>query len=120
MPRRAFIRAIIIATCFAVPSLTFAAGLTSPQISAILAILRAFNAEESLVASVALALAQPTDPLPVVASSTPVVPLTRPDTTDSPYTPSHLGYDLSFNTLSYPSVASGFVVVGVVLLGVAA
>ncbi|MFZ3043517.1 MAG: hypothetical protein WA058_00165 [Minisyncoccia bacterium] len=54
----------------------------------------------------------PVDP-PPVASSTPPVTYTRPDTSGSPYTSGSLGYDLSFNTLNYPDISFGFVVVGV-------
>jgi hypothetical protein len=49
-------------------------------------------------------------PLP---APVPVVPLTRPDTSGSPYTSSNLGYDLSFTTYDYPQIGFGFAVVGV-------
>ncbi|MFA6414973.1 MAG: hypothetical protein WC217_04170 [Candidatus Paceibacterota bacterium] len=46
--------------------------------------------------------------------TTPVAaPLTRPDTSGSPYTSSNLGYDISFATRDYPPIGFGFVVVGV-------
>lgn len=54
--------------------------------------------------------AKPTSP--VATTSAPVL-LTRPDTSGSSYTTGSLGYDLSFNTLSYPDVSPGFVVIGV-------
>ena len=111
-----FIRIIIIAFLLVTPSLTFADGLTSSQVSAILGLLSAFNAPESVIANVASALApsQSADPLPITtSSSTPVVSLTRPDTSGSPYTSSNLGYDLSYNARNYPQIPFGFVVVGV-------
>ena len=48
---------------------------------------------------------------PVTAPSTPV--FTRPDTSGSPYTSSTLGYDISYNTRSYPEIGFGFAVVGI-------
>lgn len=104
------IRTLIIAMLLATPSITLAAGLTSPQVNAVLGLLRAFNVQESLIASVAGILA-PADPIPT-SSPIPPVTFTRPDTNGSPYTPGSLGYDLSFNTLWYPQVSSNFVVIG--------
>lgn len=111
-----FIRILVIALLLAVPSMTLAAGLTSSQVSAILGLLSAFNAPESLITSVAsaLALSQSANPLPGTASSSAsIAPLTRPDTSGSPYTSSNLGYDLSFSAYNYPQIPFGFVVVGV-------
>src|SRR3989344_1170457 len=98
--KRTCIQALVIAILFVIPATTSAASLTSSQINAILGLLRAFNAEESLITSVAGAL-------------TPAVPLTRPDTSGSPYTSSNLGYDISFTTRDYPPIGFGFAVVGV-------
>lgn len=87
--------------------LASAATLSSSQVSAILGLLRAFNASETLVASIAVALS------PSIVSAAPGTVLTHPDTTGSPYHSSNLGFDLSFATHNYPDSSFGFVVVGV-------
>lgn len=113
--KRTLIRVLAIAFFLAMPSMTLAAGLTSSQVNAILGLLAAFNVPESLIVSVAgiLASSQTADPLSVATSSSvSIAPLTRPDTSGSPYTSGSLGYDLSFNTLNYPQISFGFVVVG--------
>jgi hypothetical protein len=97
---------------FMLPMFASAAGLSAPQVSAVLGLLRAFGAGESLVASVASALGDPpaSDPAPAPVATT---TYTRPDVSESPYVSSTLGYDLSFSTRNYPQIPFGFVVVGV-------
>ncbi|MBU6214544.1 hypothetical protein KGM48_01745 [Patescibacteria group bacterium] len=116
MRRRSFVQTAAFALMMAAPSLASAAGLTSSQVGAILGLLRAFSAPETVIASVAGALggSSISDPLPNSAATSSIpAPLTRPDTTGSPYRSGSLGYDLSFNTRSYPDASGGFMVVGV-------
>ncbi len=100
--KRTLAQTLVVVILLATPSLTFAAGLTGAQISAVLALLSAFNVPASVMATIAGDL-----------SSSTVSPLVRPDVTGSPYTSSNLGYDLSSGTRDYPPTPFGFVVVGV-------
>ncbi len=112
----ALVLTAVVSTGLMVPSVSFAASLTNIQVSSILGLLRAFGADTSTVASVALALAAApgasvSDPPTQTASSAPAYD--PPPTIGSPYTSSGIGYDLSFNTRNYPATAFSFAVVGV-------
>ncbi len=110
--KRIFIQVLFVVALVAMPSEALAAGLSSSQVSAILGLLRAFNAHETLIASVAAALVGVPAPAPV--SPPPAAPPVRPDTTGSPYAAGSVGYDISFSTRDYPDdISFGFVVVGV-------
>lgn len=100
---------------FAMPAVSSATALTQQQVSAVIGLLQAFGVDQTVVSQVEQALGViSADPLSVATSSpVSVVPLTRPDTSGSPYASSNLGYDLSFNTRDYPQIPFGFVVVGV-------
>lgn len=98
------------------PSVSYAAELSSTQANAILGLLRAFGAEEKIVASVSIALGIPAEtasatvPSQTQASTTSYV---RPATLGSLYPSSGVGYDISYNTKDYPQPPFGFAVIGV-------
>ena len=101
----------------AVPSVSFAAALSSGQVSAIVSLLEAFGVDMATVARVQNLLgasvaagASTTDPS--AATSTPPAAPHVP-VVGSVYPSSALGYDLSFNTYAYPATYFGFGVVGV-------
>lgn len=99
-----------------VPSVSYAAGLENTQVQAILGLLRAFGAEERVVASVAAALGTPTGALassPVAPAPSSQAAYVRPPIVGSPYPSSNIGYDISFNTHAYPQTPFGFAVIGV-------
>ena len=119
--KTAFARFLIIAMLVGIPAAASAAGLSVAQASAIVGLLRAFGAEESIVSAVSNILMPPSadtapDPAPVVsapADPPPIVTYTRPSTVGSPYVSSNIGYDLSFGTTAYPQLPFGFGVVGI-------
>lgn len=113
--------AVLFSSAFLIPAVSHAASLKVDQVSAILGLLRAFGADDSTMASVALALA-PTSSVPVAdppTQSTPATPVPAtpayvpPPVIGSPYTSSGVGYDISFNTHYYPATAFSFAVIGV-------
>jgi hypothetical protein len=94
---------------FAVPALASAASLSSAQAGAIIGLLQAFGADQSVILQVEqyitgtpTATTTPADPPP------PHVPVTG-----SVYRSSNLGFDFSYNTPIYPQNAFSFGIVGV-------
>ncbi len=116
------IASVILATaCFMVPSVASASALSPGQVQAIITLLEAFNVDQPTVARVKQALgAAPapassnqagstaTDPSPASPPPAPHVP-----PVGSPYSSSNVGFDLSYNSLSYPSQGFSFGIVGV-------
>ncbi len=107
---------LVIAFGLLSPSAVSAAGLNSTQVNAILGLLRAFGAEEKIVANVSLALgvsmeaASTVSPSQTQATTTSYV---RPSTLGSMYPSSGVGFDLSYDTKNYPQPPFGFAVIGV-------
>lgn len=113
---------VMLATaCFMVPSVASASALSPGQTQTIIALLEAFNVDQPTVARVRQALlgAAPapassgqadsavTDPSPASPPPPHIPPV------GSPYPSSNVGFDLSYNSLSYPSEGFSFGVVGV-------
>jgi hypothetical protein len=96
---------------FAVPALASAASITSAQASAIVGLLQAFGADQSIVLQVeaALGFAPVTvAPAPPAAVSPSHVPVGT-----SVYRSSNLGFDYSYNAPLFPPTNFGFGLVGV-------
>jgi hypothetical protein len=115
MKRKAFMLVLIAA--LALPSVSSAAGLTSAQVSAIVGLLQAFGVDQATVAHVEQILGS--DPsasssggsvLGTSTSTVPVVP--HVPVVGSFYPTSAVGYDLSFNSTTFPTIPFGFGVVG--------
>ncbi len=104
---------------FALPPAASAAPLLPAQIQAIVGLLEAFNVDQSTVARVRQAL----DASPASATSghtgaadppsPPQPPAPHVPPIGSPYPSSSVGFDLSYNALSYPSGGFSFGIVGV-------
>ena len=98
---------------FSAPLAVNAATLTSRQVQAIVGLLQAFGADAATVASVEQALGATPAPvqsatvIPAPALSTHVPPV------GSVYPSSSVGFDISFNSLSYPADRFSFGIVGV-------
>ncbi len=106
------------AACFAVPSSASAAPLSSGQVQAIVGLLKAFNVDQSTVVRVEQALGVS----PVLTSgnqtnvpglSDPPPPAPHIPPVGSPYPSSNVGFDLSYNALSYPSGRFSFGIIGI-------
>ncbi|MDE2021337.1 MAG: hypothetical protein KGI71_00150 [Patescibacteria group bacterium] len=110
---------LVTASC-AVPSVASASTLSPDQVQAIVGLLEAFNVDQSIVAQVKQTLG--VSPEPVSGSQTggsnlPVSPQPLPaphmPPTGSVYPSSNVGFDLSYNTLSYPADRFSFGIAGV-------
>lgn len=112
----AFVVTSIALVSFALPSLANASSLSTAQGNAIIQLLEAFGASQSVLANVELALGIGTpasDPLP----STPTAPapaiIPHVPATNSMYRASNLGFDYSYNAPSFPPTNFGFGIIGV-------
>ena len=114
------ISAALALACFALPSAASASTLSSGQVQAIIGLLEAFNVDQSTVAHVKQALG--VSPVPVSGSRTgisdPPAPSQPPSAPHVPpigsvYPSSNVGFDLSYNALSYPSGRFSFGIIGV-------
>ena len=105
--------------CFSVPFAASAATLTSAQVQAIVGLLQAFGADQALVTSVEQSLGvttAPTQSVPVSVPASPVAPTTpsmHVPPVGSIYPSSSVGFDISFNSLSYPVDRFNFGIAGV-------
>ena len=105
--------------CFALPSVASASTLSSGQVQAIIGLLEAFNVGQSTVARVKQALGIPKTS--VSSSRTGVADPPAPSQPPAPHVPaigsaypsSNIGFDLSYNALSYPAGHFSFGIVGV-------
>ena len=93
-----------------VPPTVSAAALTSGQVSAIISLMRAFNVEEVIVARVERELTGSASP--VAGDPAPAPTSAHVSPVGNVYPPGAIGYDLSFNAVSYPVNPFGFVVLG--------
>ncbi|MHB8660546.1 MAG: glycoside hydrolase family 25 domain-containing protein [Minisyncoccota bacterium] len=101
----------------ALPAVASASTLSSDQVQAIVGLLEAFNVDQSVVTRVERALGVSATP----ASSSPISVSDPPDPPPAPHIPpigspypsSNLGFDLSYNALSYPSTGFNFGIVGI-------
>lgn len=112
--------AVVAVASFAMPLAASAATLTTAQVQAIVGLLQAFGADQALVMSVEQSLgAAPAAGSSVLANaSTPSAPVTVAPSTHVPpvgsvYPSSSVGFDISYNSLSYPSDRFNFGIVGV-------
>ena len=95
---------------FVVPMLANAASLSSAQVSAIVGLLEAFGADQSVVLQVEQALGfAPAVPAPTTASTTPL----NAAVVGSAYRSSNLGFDYSYNAPLFPPTSFSFGVTGV-------
>ena len=106
--------------CFALPSAASASTLSSGQVQAIIGLLEAFNVDQSTVALVTQALGVSQTPVsgsrtgasdPPAPSQPPPAPHVAP--IGSAYPSSNIGFDLSYNALSYPAGHFSFGIVGI-------
>ncbi|HVB20066.1 MAG TPA: hypothetical protein VNF51_02150 [Candidatus Paceibacterota bacterium] len=99
-----------------IPSISFAAGLTSLQATAILGLLEAFGADSTVIAQVSAALGvKPANSSTISTTSSSqskVTPTARLSVIGSPFPSSGIGYDISYNTNAFPQMPFGFVVIG--------
>ncbi len=106
--------------CFALPSVASASTLSSGQVQAIIGLLEAFNVDQSTIAHVKQALGISQAPVsgsrtstsdPSAPSQSPPAPHVSP--IGSVYPSSNIGFDLSYNALSYPSGRFSFGIIGI-------
>lgn len=112
---------LLASACFIAPSVASAATLSSGQVQSILGLLEAFNVDQSVVDQVRIALG--ISPAPVSGGQTSVssLPLDPPQPPPAPHVPptgsvypsSNVGFDLSYNALSYPSGRFSFGIIGI-------
>ena len=112
---------LLTATFFAVPFSASASTLLPTQVQAIIGLLRAFGVDQATVLQVEQTLG--VSSVPVVGNSqtsisdpptpSPLPPAPHIPPTGSPYPSSTIGFDLSYNALSYPSIGFNFGIVGI-------
>ncbi len=112
---------MLIVACFALPSSASASTLSSGQVRAIVGLLEAFNVSQSVVDRVTLVLGVSSSPISgsqTGASGLPLDPPVQPPVPHVPpvgsvYPSSNVGFDLSYNALSYPSERFSFGIIGI-------
>ncbi|MHB8913724.1 MAG: hypothetical protein ACYC4I_01805 [Minisyncoccota bacterium] len=95
------------------PSVSFAASLTTGQVSAVIAILSAFGVDQATVVRIEQALGAAPAAASVAVDPPPAQASAYVPPTGSLYAGGGIGYDISFNTKAYPVTPFGFAVVGV-------
>jgi len=100
------LRSVLILLFMAMPFGVSAAALTTGQVSAVIALLRAFNVEEATAARVERELSGYSSAPTLSSTPEHISPV------GNVYPAGATGYDLSFNSVSYPFDSFGFVVLG--------
>ena len=111
---------ILAIASFTAPSVASAATLSSGQVQSIIGLLEAFSVDQSVVNQVKMALGVSPAPVSDSQTSASTLPLDPPPPPaphvppiGSVYPSSNVGFDLSYNALSYPSGRFSFGIIGI-------